>query len=111
VCTVSNFLPAAPAAALAASERPSLSTVDTTVDTTVAAARAAMPRSSLPLGRVLCPDPRPRWDGGSCPESQSGGGGRQGLGGDVGGCPDAATFFLAGAVSFSWWPVHILRRL
>ncbi len=44
-----------------------------------------------------CPDPRPRWDGGSWPESQSGGGGGTGLGGEVGGCPIATAFFLAGA--------------
>jgi hypothetical protein len=44
-----------PAAALAASERPSLSTVGTTV----AAALAAAPRSSPPLGRVLVPGSAP----------------------------------------------------
>jgi hypothetical protein len=43
------------------------------------------------------PDPRPRWVGGSWPESQSGGGGGTGLGGEVGGCPIAAAFFLTGA--------------
>ncbi len=43
------------------------------------------------------PDPSPRWDGGSWPESQSGGGGGMGLGGEVGGCAIAAAFFLTGA--------------
>jgi hypothetical protein len=43
------------------------------------------------------PEPRPLWDGGSCPESHSGVGGGTGLGGEVGGCPFAAFFFLAGA--------------
>jgi hypothetical protein len=59
----------------------------------------ALPRPGPPPLWVgfWCPDPRPRWDGGSWPESQSGGGGGQGLGGEVGGCPVAATFFLAGA--------------
>ncbi len=42
-------------------------------------------------------DPRPRCDSGSWPESQSGVGGGTGLGGEEGGCPAAAPFFLAGA--------------
>jgi hypothetical protein len=42
-------------------------------------------------------DPRPRCVGGSWPESHSGGGGGTGLGGEVGGWPVAAFFFLAGA--------------
>jgi hypothetical protein len=88
----SDFLPEASAAALAASERPSLSTAGTTV----AAARTAAPRNSPLWVGFWCPDPRPRWDGGSWPENQSGGGGTD-LGGEVGGCPIVATFFLAGA--------------
>ncbi len=44
----------------------------------------------------LRPDPLPRWDGGSWPDSHSGGGGT-GLGGEVGGWPVAAFFFFAGA--------------
>jgi hypothetical protein len=58
-----------------------------------------MPRIGPPPLWLLFggPDPRPRWDSGSWPESQSGVGGGTGLGGDTGGCPAAVPFFLAGA--------------
>jgi hypothetical protein len=41
--------------------------------------------------------PRPRCEGGSCPESQSGGGHGLGIGGGGVGCPLATSFFPAGA--------------
>ena len=90
-------LPAAPSAALAASEWPSLPLVGSPA----AAADVAAHRSPSPLvvgGRLdPRPDPLPRWVGGSWPDSHSGGGGRTGLGGEVGGWPVAAFFFFTGA--------------
>jgi hypothetical protein len=89
-----DFSPAAPSAALAAPEGPYLATVGTPV----AAAHVAAHWRSSPLVVVVGgPDPRPRCDGGSWPESQSGVGGGTGRGGEVGGCPAAAPLFLAGA--------------
>jgi hypothetical protein len=60
----------------------------------------ALPRIGPPppLWLLVCgPDPRPRWGGGSWPDSQSGVGGGTGLGGDAGGCTVAGPFFLTGA--------------
>ncbi len=61
--------------------------------------RRALPRTGAPPLWLLCwgPEPRPRCDGGSWPESQSGVGGGTGRAGEVGGCPAAAPLFLAGA--------------
>ncbi len=62
-----------------------------------------LPRSGPPPLEPWCPDPRlgpdprPFCDVGSWPESRSGAGGGTGRGGEVGGCPFAAVFFLAGA--------------
>jgi hypothetical protein len=85
--------PAAPSATLAAPGRPYLSTAGAPV----AAARVAAHWRSSPWLLWWGPVPRPRCDGGSWPESQSGVGGGTGRGREVGGCQAAAPLFLAGA--------------
>jgi hypothetical protein len=87
------LLPAAPSAALATSERPSLPLVGSAA----VAAHRPPPLWLWGWRMVLRPAPRPRWVGGSWPDSHSGGGGGTGLGGEVGGWPIATFFFFAGA--------------
>jgi hypothetical protein len=88
-----HMLPAAPTAALAALERPSVATIGPSV----AAARAAPLRSPPPCGKGF--GGRLQAHGGTAAADRiaRAGGGGQGRGGVSDDCPFAATFFLAGA--------------
>jgi hypothetical protein len=84
--------PSAPAAALTASQRPSVAAAGAAI-----AATQASPGRTTPLWEEFwLPATRPRCVGGSWPDSQSRGGQGRGGGGGVG-CLLVASFFLAGA--------------